>query len=369
MADSIWLKQQLEKKGKSEQYDIPGEDTVTLAERLGLDLKDIIKLDANENFMLSKEFITSELNQLSKLLDTRLYPLNQKTKLTNALSEYLEINPNQIVIGNSSDDVLEIIARAFLKRRTNAISISPTFEMYKIITYFYSKKYIEIPLKKDFSLNTQTLLDACNASTHVCFLCSPNNPTGNQFPLEQVKRLAENFNGLLVVDEAYVEYSPYSLIKQIDNFNNLIILRTFSKAYGLAGLRIGYAVTNQKIASVLKSIQLPYNVNIVSLEMALRMLKRFNQVKDSIDKIKFERNRLIESMKKISGIFPYPSDSNFILFRTLRSSRQVRDELAERAIIIRYYNSAKLQNYLRVTVGTKEMNDKFLEVLKEIANA
>jgi histidinol-phosphate aminotransferase len=223
-----------------------------------------------------------------------------------------------------------------------------------------------VPLRRDFTLDAEDLLKACDEFSHICFLCSPNNPTGNQFSLSQVKSLVEKFNGLVVIDEAYVEYGKYSLVSEVKNYDNIIVLRTFSKAFGLAGLRVGYAVTSQKIASELKRIQLPYNVNSISLEMARRILKRFDQVEISVEKIKVERYRLIEEMKNIPGVFPYDSDANFIFFRTLRSSRQVRDQLAQKAILIRCYNSHDLANYLRVTVGTKEMNNRFLRALKEV---
>ncbi|MCJ7632787.1 histidinol-phosphate transaminase [Candidatus Bathyarchaeota archaeon] len=368
MIDSSWLRRRLHTLARTrvEEYDVPGEDALSLVKGLGLDFKDVIKLDANENLMLPREFAASELCQLSKFLDTRIYPLNEKAQLTSALADYLDVNTNQIVIGNSSDDILEIIARVFLKGRVGTVSITPTFEMYKVITHNFGHNYIEVPLRKDFTLDAEDLLEACDELTHICFLCSPNNPTGNQFSLSQVKSLVEKFNGLVVIDEAYVEYGRYSLVSEVKNYDNIIVLRTFSKAFGLAGLRVGYAVTSQKIASELKRIQLPYNVNMVSLEMARRILKRFDQVETSIERIKIERSRLIKEMKNIPGVFPYDSNANFIFFRTLRSSRQVRDHLAQNAILIRCYDSQDLANYLRVTVGTKDMNNRFLEVLKEV---
>jgi histidinol-phosphate aminotransferase len=366
--DSSWLKRRISNKGRVEEYDVPGEGVLSLAKRLGLELKDIVKLDANENFVFPAEFTASELRQLSRFLDTRLYPLDQKMRLTAAVAEYLDVSPDQIVVGNSSDDVLEIVARVFLKGKDSAISITPTFVMYRVITGNLGHKFIEVPLKEGFGLDVEGILRACEKSTHVCFLCSPNNPTGNQFPIEQVRMLAEKFDGLLVVDEAYVEYAPYSTVNLIQEYRNLIVLRTFSKAFGLAGLRIGYGVASPETASALKRIQLPYNVNTVSLEMALRVLKRLDLVMAAIEKVKVERTRLIEAMKRIPGVFPYASDSNFILFRTLKHARRVRDDLTKRAILIRYYDSPSLENYLRVTVGTEEMNDRFLEALKEVAD-
>jgi len=366
--DSPWLRRQLRNMGAADEYDVPGEGVLSLAKRLGLELKDIVKLDANENFIFPAELTASELCQLSRFLDTRLYPLDQKTRLTAALTEYLNVSPDQIVVGNSSDDVLEIVARVFLKRKASAVSITPTFVMYRVITSNLGRKFIEVPLKEDFSLDVEDILTACEKSTHICFLCSPNNPTGNQFPTEQVETLAERFDGLLVIDEAYVEYAPYSTVNLIHKYRNLMVLRTFSKAFGLAGLRIGYAVASAEIASALRRMQLPYNVNTVSLEMALRVLKRLDLVEAAIERVKVERARLMSAMKRIPGVSPYASDSNFILFKTMREARQVRDDLAERAILIRYYDSPGLERYLRVTVGTAEMNDRFLDALREVVD-
>ena len=365
--NSLWLKRRANKDHAIE-YDVPGEGAIFLAKRLGLDFKEIVKMDANENFVLPAELMASELCRLSRTLDTRLYPLDQKTRLTAAISEYLDISPNQIVIGNSSDDILEIISRAFLRGRDSAISIIPSFVMYKVITNNIGHKFIEVPLGKDFRLDVEDVLDACEKSTHVCFLCSPNNPTANQFPIEQVRTLAERFNGLLVIDEAYVEYAPYSIVSLVSEYDNLIVLRTFSKAFGLAGLRIGYAVAPPKIVSLLQRIQLPYNVNVVSLEMALSALGCIDLVLGAIERVKVERTRLIESIREIHGLLPYPSDSNFVLLRTSKEAREIRDELAERAILVRCYDSPDLRNYLRVTVGTEEMNNRFLMALKEIVN-
>jgi len=366
---NTWLKRQLSDVGGVEEYDVPGEGVLLLAKRLGLDVKDVVKLDANENFMLPRELLASELCQLSSFLDARLYPLDQKNRLVATLAEFLDVAPNQIVIGNSSDDALETVARVFLRGGENAVSVTPTFVMYRVITNNLGHKFIEVPLKEDFSLDPDDILNACERSTHICFLCSPNNPAGNQFPVEQVKTLAERFDGLLVIDEAYVEYAPCSIVSLTKEYENLVVLRTFSKAFGLAGLRIGYAVASPEIASALRRIQLPYNVNTVSLELALRVLKRLDLVRAAVEKVKIERARLIEAMRHISGVLPYPSDSNFILFRTAKEARRIRDDLAERAILIRYYDSPGLENYLRVTVGTEEMNDRFLEALREIMDA
>lgn len=371
MTESSWLNREIGRMGDLavENYDVPGEGALLLAKKLGKAFEDVAKLDANENFMMPRDLIRSQLGELSTFLDTRLYPLDQQSRLSEALEEYTGANRNRIVIGNSSDELLELLSRVFLKKGTSAISISPTFSMYKVITQTLGRKYIEVPLGPSFDLDVEDILNTCDKSTHVCFICSPNNPTGNQFPLKQVESLARGFNGLLVIDEAYVEFAEYSLVQRINQLNNVIILRTFSKAFGLAGLRIGYAVTSPKIASIMKRFQLPYNVNSFSLEMALRMLHHLDQVKASIEKVKTERNRLIEYMMNIPNVKPYSSEANFVFFKTTKLSRRVGDALAQKAILVRYYNSQELKHHLRMTIGTEEMNERFLKSLKEIALA
>ena len=371
MTESSWLNKEIGKMGglAVEKYDVSGEGALLLAKKLSKAFEEITKLDANENFMLPGDFVRSQLCELSNFLDARVYPLDQQTRLSEALEKYTGTTRNRIVVGNSSDELLELLSRIFLKRGTSAISISPTFSMYKVITQTLGRKFIEVPLGPNFELDVGDILNTCDGSTHVCFICSPNNPTANQFPLEQVESLARAFNGLLVVDEAYVEFAEHSLIERISKFNNVIMLRTFSKAFGLAGLRIGYAVTSPKIASIMKRFQLPYNVNSVSLEMAIRMLQHLDQVKASVEKVKMERNRLIKEMANIPHVVPYSSEANFIFFKTTKLSRRVRDTLAQKAILVRCFDSPELKNHLRMTIGTREMNEKFLKSLKEITLA
>jgi histidinol-phosphate aminotransferase len=241
--------------------------------------------------------------------------------------------------------------------------------MYHVITSNLGHRLIEVPLRDDFSLDLDKFMDACERSTRILFLCSPNNPTGNQFPADQVRELAEKFEGLLIVDEAYVDYAAHSVVDLTEDHENVVVLRTFSKAFGLAGLRIGYAVTNQRIAAALKTIQLPYNVNVVSLELALRALTRIDEVRAAVDQIKVERDLLIGNVKGIPGLVPYPSDANFVFLMTPRPARQIRDALAEKGILVRCYDSSSLSNHMRVTVGTAQMNDRFVRALGEVMDA
>ena len=364
-----WLSQRLKLSERLRPY-VPGESVAELAKRLGKPATEIVKLDANENFLYPKEILASTLCQLSSSLDPRLYPTDEKEELTEALSRHLNVSAQQIVLGNSSDELLELVARVFLGENEEAISIYPTFAMYRIITNTLGHGITEVPLRKDFELDSRSLLKACNGPTVLCFLCSPNNPTGNQFPPEEVRSFAEEFDGLMLVDEAYVEFAPYSLVNLAGEVENLIVLRTFSKAFGLAGMRIGYAVAPPRIASTLMRIQLPYNINVMSLRMATAVLKHSQVLSSTIQGVKAERSWLYETLRKIPQVVAYPSETNFILFRTLRPSVKVAEALKERGVLVRSFGDTQgLEGCLRVTVGTREMNSQFLAALEGVLGA
>jgi len=355
-----WLNRMLEQTDKLRPY-LPGETVTELAKRLGKPVTDIVKLDANENFLFPKEVLASALCQLSNSLDPRLYPADEKEQLAKALATSLNVHEQQIVLGNSSDELLELVARAFLGENEGAVSVYPTFSMYRVITNATRHGFTEAPLGKDFQLDSKSLLKACESSTVLCFLCSPNNPTGNQFLCEEVRAFAEEFGGLVLVDEAYVEFAQHSLVHLAAQMENLVVLRTFSKAFGLAGMRMGYAIASPRVASMLMRIQLPYNINVMSLKMATEILKHPDVLASTIQSVKAERTWLNEALGKIPKVVAYPSEANFILLKTPRPSPKVAEALKERGILVRGFGDVHgLEGCIRVTVGTREMNSQFI---------
>jgi histidinol-phosphate aminotransferase len=240
--------------------------------------------------------------------------------------------------------------------------------MYRHGVSLFEAEYIEAPLNNDFSIDIEGIMNLINSKTKLLFLCSPNNPTANQFPLTKVLSLMERFPGIVVIDEAYGEFADYSAISLLDEFENLIVLKTFSKAFGLAGLRLGYAVMNPDLATTIsKRLQLPYPINSVSLRMGLKMLSNSDLVKRAVEQLKAERAKLIERLNQIDGVKAFDSQTNFILFHTNTQSDTVHQRLLNKGILIKNLGRVlSFPNCLRTTVGEPWMNEKLLEALKEI---
>ncbi|MDQ1280855.1 MAG: histidinol-phosphate aminotransferase [Thermoproteota archaeon] len=364
---SGWLEERLKEIQGLEQYSI--EDS--LAELItGMGPNSFTKLDANENFFIPISTLKSIFKEVSRDLDPRVYPISEEKILVNELKDHFGFDSDQIVIGNGADQIIELIAKAFLKDSESAVAIKPTFSMYSVTVNSLRKKYIEVPLNDDFSLNIDALLSRVTKKTVVCFICTPNNPTANQFKISEIERFTEEFEGIVALDEAYVEFAPYSMIKLVDRFENLIVLRTFSKVFGLAGMRVGYSVANSRLSSVLMRIKPPYNINSFSLRAALGILREKSTVNRALLRLKVERNLLIERLNRIQGIKAFSSDTNFVLFNIHGDSNYVFKELLGRRILVKNVGRILSQNgYLRTSVGLPEMNAKLLNALEDICGS
>ncbi len=361
-----WLEEKLRNMQSIEEY-LPKYSPETVAKQLGINEEEIIRLDKNENLFLSKSFFSGILKELAEELDPRFYPQKEESTLTQELVGYLGLPSESIILGNGSDELIETIVRVFLGSNEEAISIAPTFIMYRIIVNSHGNTFIDTSLNDDFSLDVKGLLSKASQKTRLCFICSPNNPTGNQFKIESVKEVLKKFRGIVIVDEAYVEYAPYSVGELIKEYENMIVLRTFSKAFGLAGLRIGYCLADPHLASALKKIQLPFNINKFSLQLAIKLLDKRNIVNTSVNKLKTERERLYKKLCKIPGVKAFPSNTNFILFTTKRDVDIIYNTLMSHGILIRNIgNLLHLGRCLRVTVGLPKMNNKFLNIMTEL---
>jgi histidinol-phosphate aminotransferase len=361
-----WLEVKLRKMQSSEEY-VPKYTPETVAKQLGIHEDELLRLDKNENLFLSKPFFSGILKELAEELDPRFYPQKEKLTLTHELMEYLGLPSESILLGNGSDELIETIVRVFLGSNEEAISIAPTFTMYQIIVNNQGNPFLDISLNDDFSLDVEGLLSKASSKTRLCFICSPNNPTGNQFKIESIKQVLEKFQGIIIIDEAYVEYAPYSVGEMIKEYDNLIVLRTFSKAFGLAGLRIGYGLAHPKIAAALKKLQLPFNINKFSLQLAIKLLDKQKIVHTSITRLKTERERFYKKLTKIPGVKAFPSNANFLLFTTEKDTNLMCENLMKNGILVRNIeNILSLGRCLRVTVGLPEMNNKFLNIITEL---
>jgi histidinol-phosphate aminotransferase len=326
-----------------------------------------IKLNANENLFVQQAFFVQKLKELEQIFDPRLYPQTEKMELISSLAQYLSLPPECFTIGNGSDELIETIVKVFLRRSERCISISPTFGMYQIIVGNHGCIYDAVPLERSFSLNSKALLGNLKDETNLCVLCSPNNPTGNQFKRNTIMEIIEEFEGVVLVDEAYAEFAPYSIHKAVLKYDNLIVLRTFSKAFGLAGLRIGYACATPKLTAALKQSQLPYNVNKFSTWMAAAILDERKFLLDTVKRIKTERRELIKRLNSIHGVKAFHSDANFVLIKTEKDAEIIFTKLKTQKILVRYIGPIITHGKcLRITVGPPQINKQLIHALEEI---
>lgn len=311
-----------------------------------------ICLDANEN-----PFPTA-LNR---------YPDPQQSNLKAEISKQKNIQINQIFIGNGSDEAIDLLYRAFCEPGiSKAIAFPPTYGMYEVLAAINNVELINIPLNKSFELPHLETIKSLLPDTGILFICSPNNPTGSSTSLKRIRELSENFKGLVVVDEAYIDFSEQetaiSLLKYVPN---LVVLQTFSKAYGLAGARVGMAFASSEIIAVLNKIKPPYNINSLSVDAAMKVLID-NKIKYQINTIKEERNQLTSQLVKLNIVSEvFPSDANFLFVRFVNSNL-VFESLIKRGIVVRN-RSSQVDNCLRITIGTKEENQTVMQALKELS--
>lgn len=318
------------------------------------DTADMIFLDANEN---------PYQNGVNR------YPDPQQASVKVVLGKMKNINPKQILLGNGSDEVLDLLFRAFCEPKIdNIISLPPTYGMYSVLANINDVENREVLLSTDFQPQVDKILEAVDANTKIIFLCSPNNPTGNSFSEESVRTLLEKFNGFVVIDEAYIDFSDKEgWLQKLDQYPNLIITQTLSKAYGLAGIRLGVCYASAEVISVLNKIKPPYNVNELTQLRALERLSDEAKIANEITSIIAERTELLSVLDKVSFVEKiYPTEANFILIKVDDANKRY-DELIAKGIVIRNRTTQPLcQNTLRLTIGTEEENIKLMEALKSI---
>jgi histidinol-phosphate aminotransferase len=247
--------------------------------------------------------------------------------------------------------------------------VEPTFPMYTFFTQLYGGNKVTVMLGPNFDLNVDAILKMADKETALLFVCSPNNPTGNQFRESDIKKLLREFKGIVVVDEAYADFAPYSVINLVRDYDNLAVLRSFSKAFGLAGLRLGYLVSNKSIVKYVQRVISPFNLNVVTQQLITLALQNWNSFEERIKFVINEREWLLENLTRIDGVNPYPSAANFILFKVNKSnftSATIKERLEDRNVLVKDRGHLPLlENCIRVTVGTRNMNETFLSALKE----
>ncbi len=293
------------------------------------------------------------------------YPDPRQAELKAIIAPKKGVRVEQMFIGNGSDEAIDLCFRIFCEPRLdNVVAIAPSYGMYRVSADINDVEVREVQLGDDFYLPVDALLSACDSRTKLMFVCSPNNPSGNIFPVEEIRRLLDGFKGLLVVDEAYIDFaSQPSLTTLLGEYPNLIVLQTLSKAYGLAGLRLGLAFAAEEVMALFANVKYPYNINKAGMECAKELLAR--DVESEIEIIKSERERVAAALLQCACVKRvFPSDANFLLVQ-VTAARALYDALIAEQVIVRDRSRVKgCSECLRITIGTPEENDKMLAVIK-----
>ena len=328
----------------------------------------ITKLDANENLALSPQFLNEIVSKAISTTDLRYYPAEELEKFYEQLSRYLNMNKKHIAVSNGSDQIIESLLST-LGKRANVTIVEPTFSYFINRCKLHDLSIESIPLNEtDNSTPLATFTNSAKES-NIVYICSPNNPTGNQFDKEIMLDIIESLNDkLIIVDEAYVEFGNYSLSNFVTRYDNLVVLRTMSKAFGLAGARIGYLISQENLAEIFRThIQSPYPINSLSLNVATSSLSSCQYFLEMVQLIKQQRDQLFLSLSKMRGIKPSRSDANFVFFESFDLFDSIQQGLNHESISIKNLgNICEYRGCFRVTVGTEEMNDRFIGSMRNI---
>lgn len=363
-----WFKDKQQKLGAIDCYSA-GVTPEGLAEQLGVDVSKIVKLNFNENLFVDKSKQVPLMKQLADEIDLRMYPEDEEAKLREKLVGYMGVpNADYLAISNAGDELIDRIVRLFIEKGDVAVSPTPTFAIPRLCVKRQEGEYVAIPLTKDFQLDVAGMLEQFNDKTRLLYICSPNNPTSNQMNAADVEKLVKAFPGIVILDEAYGEFADYSFVPRIQELPNVIILRTFSKAFGLAMLRLGYAVANPELCRVIhEKAPLPYPVSGFTIRMGIKMLENMDIMRAAVSGLVAERGKFINALNQIEGVQAFPSQADFILINTKKSTDEVYAALLKRGIMLKKWGKLlQYDNCFRVTVGLPEMNAKLIQALKEI---
>ncbi|MBN9392795.1 MAG: histidinol-phosphate transaminase [Chloroflexi bacterium] len=345
----------------------PIEPLEKLSERLGIPVERIVKLDANEN---PYGCDPAALQALATNRVYHIYPDPTCLFLREALEKFTGFDRERILVGSGSDELLELLIRLFITPGDNIIDLVPTFGMYSFLGKLYQAEVRSVARDpQTYAVDLDATLQAIDERTKIIFVCTPNNPTGNQCSEETIRALLAT-GKLVVVDEAYHDFAGTSYGSLTNEYENLVVLRTFSKLSGLAGLRVGYGIFPPAIIKHLWKIKQPYNVTVAGQAAATASLKDPAWLQEKVGLIVAEREKLFNLLQELDGIEPLPSSSNFIFCRVHRgNARLIKETLETRGVFIRYFNKPLLQNSFRISVGTPEQTAILMENLREVLAA
>ncbi len=320
-----------------------------------------LRLDTNTNVLGSNPAAEKYLREHT--WDLNGYPNTYSDGLRQSLADLYGLDIDNIIAGNGSDEMLDVVFKTFTNMGDDSVVPVPSYTLYDYFVKLNGGKVREVDLTEDFQLDVDSMV---RQDAKIAIMPSPNNPTGNCFRKKDIEEILSRFNGIVVVDEAYTEYADEAFIRRVDEFENLVVLRTFSKAYAMAALRVGYAATNKKLAEMMLCVKIPYSLNMVSEGAAIAAVKDQAFIKRSVDMVREQRPKLDAGLRKL-GFETFPSDSNFILARSPIDHKVLVDGLKERGVLIRDFGSKRrTENCVRTTVGTEEHNRLLLEKAEEV---
>ncbi len=322
------------------------------------------KMNANESPFCMEENVKKDLIAfLENSENLNIYPNSNADSLREHIADLYGFHKDNIVCGVGLDEVIDCITKAFLNVGDSVIFPIPTFYMYELSTIINRGKVVKVMLEEDFSLDENKIIKAVNDNNgKLVFLCTPNNPTGGVIQREKLIKIIENVKCPVVIDEAYVEFADNSMLSFVEKYENLIIMRTFSKAYGLAGARVGYAIGNTEIIEAITIVKPPYNISTISQILATSAIKNSDKYKERIEYLKKEREYLIKELKKIKGIKVYKSETNFIYMIT---DLPIYKNALKEGILVREYASEIGAN-IRITVGKHQENEKLMKIIQKL---
>ena len=320
-----------------------------------------IRLDTNTNVLganpAAEKFIRGQK------IDLNEYPVTYSDNLRCALASLYDLEMDNFVAGSGSDEMLDVIFKTFTEWGDDCLVPYPSYSLYDYFAQMNGGKVMHSELTDDFQLNVE---DIVSSKAKIVILATPNNPTGNSFRQKDIEEVLAGFGGIVVIDEAYGEYSENSMIPSVNEFENMIVVRTFSKAYAMAALRIGYAVANKDLAEMMNSVKIPYSLNSLSEGAAIAAVKDQDFIRRSVEMVRTERPKLSSGLSKL-GFDAFPSDSNFILARSPIDHAALTDALKRKGILIRDFGSKRrMENCVRFTVGTEDMNKELLSKIADI---
>ena len=319
-----------------------------------------VKLDANEG---NKDLFKDLIKDIGDDFYLNLYPDDNYTQLKEAIVNYIGCKIENISVGNGSSELLDLCVKTFVDTNELILSLDPTFSMYSIYAKIVNSRYIGAGEGNDFIINVDDVIKSIKENNpKLTIICNPNNPTGTTIKRDDVLRIVKSTDNVVIVDEAYMEFSNESVVDEIENYDNLIVVKTMSKAFSMAGIRTGYLIANEELVKTIEKVRPPYNLNSISALLATKALKQKDKMLSYVENLKVEREKIYEKLLDM-GVKAYKSGANFVFFSSKVDN--LAEKLIDNDVLIRKFGG-KLDNYYRVTVGSPKENEAFLNAMKKI---